>query len=148
MAGVASMNMPTISITAFVNVQPVVTVNPPSITLPAGPVAQVLPSVVTIRNTGTNALVLSEPAINVKGVDVQLKEVEPGRHFTVTLTFPVGFEIAPGNQVELTLKSNQAQSPVLKVPVQQPIRPALPPVPAPTPPAQQPIPLAPPPAPK
>ena len=144
----SATNMPTISITAFVNVQPVVTVNPPSITLPAGPVAQVLPSVVTIRNTGTNALVLSEPAINVKGVDVQLKEVEPGRHFTVTLTFPVGFEIAPGNQVELTLKSNQAQSPVLKVPVQQPIRPALPPVPAPTPAVQQPIPLAPPPAPK
>jgi hypothetical protein len=119
-------NMPTISITAFVNVQPVVTVNPPSITLAGGPLAQPVTSVVTIRNSSTNALALSEPAINVKGVDVQLKELEPGKSFTATLSFPAGFEIAAGTQVELSLKSNHAQSPVLKVPVQQQ-RPAAPP---------------------
>ena len=126
----SATNMPTISITAFVNVMPVVTVNPPSITLAAGPLTQPATSVVTIRNSSTNALTLSEPSVNVTGVDVQLKELEPGKHFTATLTFPAGFEISPGHQVELSLKSNNAQSPVIKVAVQQPLRPALPPVPA------------------
>ena len=126
----SATNMPLISITAFVNVMPVVTVNPPSVTLGAGPLTQPVTSVVTIRNSSTNALALSEPAVNVKDVDVQLKEVEPGKSFTATLTFPTGFEIAQGTQVELSLKSSNAQTPVLKVPVQQPLRPNLPPVPS------------------
>ena len=73
----SATNMPTVSITAFANVQAVVTVVPPTINLPPAPMAQSLPSVVTIRSTSTNALVLSEPSINAKGVEVQLKEVQP-----------------------------------------------------------------------
>jgi hypothetical protein len=41
-------------------------------------------------------MALSEPTVNATGVDVQLREVQPGRNFAAILIFPQGFEIAPG----------------------------------------------------
>jgi hypothetical protein len=53
----------------------------------------------------------------------QLKESDPGRNFTVTMTFPAGFEIPQGEHIELSVKSSNPQFPVLKVPVTQTPRP-------------------------
>jgi len=61
-------------------------------------------------------------------VETQLKEMQAGRSFTALVTFPQGFEIPPGQQVELTLKSSNPKFPVVKVPVTQLPRPAAPPV--------------------
>jgi len=144
----SSTNMAAITITAFANVQPVVTVIPPSIVLPPAPMLQALPSAVTIRNSSTNAMAVSSPTINAKGVDVQLKEVEPGHSFTATLTFPAGFEMAAGDKVELLLASSHPQFPIIKVPVQQTPRPApvAPPAPVPAPVTSQVVQPPPPPA--
>jgi hypothetical protein len=120
----SSTNLPVISVGAWANVQPVVMMTPAQIVLPAAPLASPMPSTVSIRNNGTNTLTLSEPVVNAKGVDVQLKETEPGRAFAVTLSFPVGFEIAQGERVELSVKSSHPQFPTIKVPVIQPPRPA------------------------
>ena len=120
----SSTNLPVINVTAWANVQPVVLVMPPQITLPAAPLANPMPSTVSIRNNGTNTLTLSEPLVNAKGVDVQLKEIEPGRNYTLALNFPAGFEIAQGEKVELSVKSDHPQFPNVKVPVIQPPRPA------------------------
>jgi len=68
-------------------------------------------------------LKLSDPVLSVKGVDVHLEELQPGRSFTVTLKFPAGFEIARGEKVELSVKSNHPQFTVIKVPVVQAPRP-------------------------
>lgn len=122
----SSTNMPVVNVSAWANVQPVLTVMPPQIMLPVAPLANALTPSISIRNIGTNTLALSEPALDAKGVDVQIKEIEAGRSFTVTATFPAGFEIAQGQKVELTLKSNHAQFPFIKVPVVQPSRPAPP----------------------
>lgn len=130
----SSTNMPVINVNAWANVQPVLTVMPPQIMLPVAPLANALAPTISIRNSGTNMLALSEPALDAKGVDVQLKEIEPGRSFTVTATFPAGFEMVQGQKVELSLKSNHPQFPTIKVPVIQPPRPAPPAVP-PGPPA-------------
>lgn len=138
----SATNMATVSITAFANVAPVVTVVPPTINLPIAPLAQPIPSVVTIRNTSTNALALSEPTINATGVDVQLKEIEPGRHFTATLNFPAGFEVVAGQTIELNLKSSNPQFASIKVPILQAARPVQTPVAA----RGQVIPAGPPPA--
>ena len=73
---------------------------------------------------------MSEPVVNAKGVDVQLKETEPGRAFALALIFPAGFEIAQGEKVELSVKSNHPQFPTIKVPIMQPARPAPPAMPA------------------
>jgi len=120
----SSTNMPVINVTAFANVQAAVTVTPSQITLPAAPLANSIPSNISIRNNGTNTLVLSEPAVNAKGVEVQLKEIEAGRLFTLTVSFPAGFEIAEWQKVEVSVKSNHPQFPIVTVPVIQPPRPA------------------------
>ena len=129
----SSTNMPVINVSAWANVQQAVMVMPSQITLPAAPLANPMPSSISIRNNGTNTLALSEPAVNAKGVDVQLKEVEAGRLFALTVSFPAGFEMAQGEKVELSLKSNHPQFPMIKVPVIQPPRPAPPVVPLGTP---------------
>lgn len=126
----SSTNVPVINVTAWANVQPVVVAMPAQIALPVAPLANPMPSAVSIRNNGTNTLTLSEPVVNAKGVDVQLKETEPGRAFALALNFPAGFEIAQGEKVELSVKSNHPQFPTIKVPVVQPPRPAPPAMPA------------------
>jgi len=120
----SSTNMPVINVTAWANVQPAVTVAPAQIRLPAIQWGNPIPSTITIRNNGTNALALSEPAVNAKGIDVQVKEIQPGRYFTLTVSFPAGFEIPQGEKVEVSVKSNHPQFPMIKVPVIQPPRPA------------------------
>lgn len=120
----SSTNMPVINVTAWANVQAVVVAMPMQIALPVGPLAGPMASTVSIRNNGTNALTLSEAAVNAKGVEVQVKEIEPGRNFNVALNFPAGFEMEQGERVELSVKSNHPQFPLIKVPVYQPLRPA------------------------
>jgi len=120
----SSTNVPVINVTAWANVQPVVVAMPAQIALPMAPLANPMPSAVSIRNNGTNTLTLSEPVVNAKGVEVQLKETEPGRAFALALNFPAGFEIAQGEKVELSVKSNHPQFPTIKVPIMQPARPA------------------------
>lgn len=120
----SSTNLAVLNVTAWANVQAAVVAMPAQIVLPMAPLANPMPSTVSIRNNGTNTLILSEPAINAKGVDVQLRETEPGRGFALALNFPAGFEIAQGEKVELSVKSNHPQFPNIKVPVLQPPRPA------------------------
>ena len=120
----SSTNMPVLSVSAFANVQAAVTVMPSQIALPTGPLANALATSISIRNSGTNSMALSEAAVNAKGVDVQLREVQPGLYFTLSVQFPAGFEVAQGEKVEVTVKSNHPQFPVIKVPVIQPPRPA------------------------
>jgi hypothetical protein len=97
---------------------------PSQIVLPVAPLANAVTFSISIRNNGTNTLALSEPAVNERSVDVQLKEIEGGRFFTLTANFPAGFEMAQGQKVELSVKSNHPQFSVIKVPVIQPLRPA------------------------
>ena len=115
----SSTNMPVINVSVWANVQPVITVMPPQIGLGAAPLANATAAVVSIRSNGTNTLALSEPAVNAKGVDMQLKEVEAGRSFTLALNFPAGFEIAQGERVEVSLRSSHPQFPSIRVPVVQ-----------------------------
>ena len=129
----SSTNMPVINVSAWAHVQQAVVVTPSQITLPAAPLPNPMPATISIRNNGTNTLALSEPAVNGRSMDVQLKEIEAGRFFTLTVSFPAGFEMAQGEKVELSVKSNHPQFPMIKVPVIQPPRPAPPAVPLGTP---------------
>jgi hypothetical protein len=115
----SSTNLPVVSITAWANVQPAIMVTPAQIILPAAPLTTPRPYAISIRNNAVNALVLTDPAVNVPGLEVQLKETQPGRYFLATVTFPAGFEVAPGRTLELTVKSNHPQFPLITVPIQQ-----------------------------
>jgi hypothetical protein len=115
----SSAKMPVITVTAYAMVMPAITVNPPQVTLPGGPLPSETKQTVMIQNTTTNILALSEPTLSVEGGDIQIKEVQPGRMFTLALSFPAGFQIQPGHQVEVSVKSNHPKFPLIKVPIYQ-----------------------------
>ena len=119
----SSTNMPLINVSAYAVVQQAVTVAPSQIILPAGPFTNVVHHVVTVRNTGTNSLVLSDAKVNVPGAAVRVQETQPGRFFNLSVDFPAGFEVKAGQPVEVSVKSNHPKFPLIKVPVIQPQRP-------------------------
>jgi hypothetical protein len=122
----SATNVPVISVTAWAIMQQVVVAMPSQIVLPPAPLANQTPVVVSIQNNGTNTMVLSEPAVNAPGVEVRLSEVQPSRFYNLNLTFPAGFEIGLGSNVELSVKTTHPQYPLFKVPVLQTSRPTPP----------------------
>jgi hypothetical protein len=123
---------PIVAVTAMVSVQPALTIVPGQFTLPAAPLANPVTTAFTIQNFGTNMLVLTDPAVNAKGVDVQVKELNPGKVFSVTLAFPQGFEITSEIPTELSIKSTHPKYPLIKAPITQAPRPPAPIAPAPS----------------
>jgi hypothetical protein len=115
----SATNMPVLTIPAYVSLQPAVTVMPAQIILPGGPLATAMQPSVTIRNTGTNALELSDATINLDGASVSLKPQQPGRLFTLQVSLPAGLQLQATQRVAVTLKSNHPKHPVLTVPVVQ-----------------------------
>ena len=120
-------NPSVLNVPVYANVQPAVLAIPSHIILPPAPLASAQTSSVMIQNNSTNQLTLSDPAVNAQGVGTQIKEVQPGRSFSVLVTFPQGFETTPGQQVELTVKSSNPKFPLVRVPVTQYPRPVAPP---------------------
>ena len=118
-------NPAVLTVPVVVSVQPAVMVIPSYVTLPAGPLGAALTNSIAIENRSTNALQLSDATVNVPGVEVQIREMRPGMSFTAMLAFPQGFQVPPGQQVELNIKSSNPKYPVLKVPVMQLPRPAM-----------------------
>lgn len=114
-----STNLPVVNIPVYANVQPAVQAIPSQIYLPAGPLASAMQPSVTVRNTGTNALVITEPAINLAGAGVTVREVQAGKVYTLSLNIPAGTLLQPTQQVALTFKSNHPKYPTLRVPVFQ-----------------------------
>ena len=103
----------------WANVQAPIAVYPPQVMLQSGPLANKASPAVTIQNNTTNALKLSDPKVDLPGVDVDFKELQPGRIFTAQLTFPAGFELKPGEQPALTFKTTHPQTPELRIPIVQ-----------------------------
>ena len=115
----SSTNVPTIEVTALAIVQPGLVVTPSQITLPPGPLDREVPFAISIQNNAGPALALFEPSLNGNVVGVEIKEVVPGRQFTLICTFPPGFQVPQDGQVNLTVKTSDPQHPVITLPVRQ-----------------------------
>lgn len=113
----SSTNAPTIYIGVWSIVQPRVSVIPAQVTLPPAPLTAKTVPTVTIQNNSTNLATVSEPSFPVAGVELKFNEVLPGRAYTVTLTFPQGFQLPPGEPPILSLKTTLPEVPVIKIPV-------------------------------
>jgi hypothetical protein len=124
-----STNTPVLTIPLWVNVQPAITIMPPTITLPPGPLPTRTTPSITIQCNSTNSLTLSEPSINVPGVEVQVNTLQAGRLYTVALVFPQGFELPEGQLAQFTASCSLPKMPLLKVPITQMPKPAAPPPP-------------------
>jgi hypothetical protein len=103
--------------------QPIISVAPPQISLPASPLGSALIHTVSIRNSGTNVVKLSDATVNDSRVGVAVKETEVGKAFSVEINIPQGFEFKPGQSTEVVIKSTHPQYPEIKIPV-LPIPPA------------------------
>ena len=123
----SSQRMQTLNVVAYAQVQPLLSVVPAQITLPAGPLTGPFEARLNIQNNSTNSLVLSEPSLTLPGVDVQIKETTPGRQFAVSANFPAGFKTEAGKPVELHIKSNFQKVSTITVPVFQTQTPPAPP---------------------
>jgi len=108
-------NSPVLHVPMIAMVRPALTVNPQQIVLPA---THAPTYAVTIRNNTANPMTVSDPKVNAPGVDVQLKEVEPGKQFTLTLTFSPEFS-SNTNNCELTFKTSHPDYPSVRVPVRR-----------------------------
>ena len=90
---------------------------PEQVALPPGPLTTGITSGVTIRNYGTNLLELSDARVDAPGVEVRVREPQPGRLFTLTVSFPAGFKIPPDKKLALSVKSNHPKFPLITVPI-------------------------------
>jgi hypothetical protein len=115
----SSPRMPMLTVNAYIIVQQAVIVAPNRITLPTGRLTASMSQSVKILNKGTNALALSDARVNTPRTEVRLQEIQPGRVFSLMVNFPEGFEVTPGKEVEVSVRSNHPQFPLIKVPVIQ-----------------------------
>ena len=138
-------NQPTLNVPVYANVQPVLSVNPSIISLPPSPLTVAQTSSVTIQNHSASPLSLTNAAVNAPGVEVEIQATQPGHMFTALTKFPAGFEVQPGQLIELTMQSSNPKYPLVKVPIIQRPRAAMPahfakpPTPAPVSPRPAPL---------
>jgi hypothetical protein len=125
-------NTPVIPVTVLANVQPALMVIPSFVTLSSGPLPNAVTNSVTILNNSTNLVTLSDPVVNVPGVEATIRELQHGKSFTAMLAFPRGFNVSSGQQVELSVKSSHPRFTVVKVPIRQLTRPTGSALPAPS----------------
>jgi len=124
-AKTTSTNMPVISVTALAMVQPPVVAVPAQVYLPPGPLANATPITVLIQNNTAEAITVSDTAVSAENVQVKVTESQPGKVFSLNLTFPQGFELTAGRPTTLTLKTSHPRVPTITIPVVQPPRPAM-----------------------
>jgi hypothetical protein len=110
---------PTLRVSVLLLPKPVVEVLPKQLLLVPS-VSNLVTLGVTIRNNDTRSLVLSDPTVDLPGVKVEVGETgQGGRTYRLTLTFPPGFSLKPGQRGEVSVKSNHPKSPLIRVPILQ-----------------------------
>jgi hypothetical protein len=133
-------NQATIDVPFWANVQAAVMVLPPQVMLPGAPLINKMTPSITIQNNTTNSVTVSDATVDLPGVEAVIREMQPGRLYSVQLNFPAGFEIPQGQKGMLSVKSTHPQFASIQVPIVQMARPASPPsVPAVAPVSPQPV---------
>jgi hypothetical protein len=116
----SATNMPVLTITVVaIAPRPAIVVTPQKIILAPAFGSRAAAHNVLIQSTIPQPLVLSSASVNAKGIDVQVKELQAGRQYNLTVTFPPGFQAAADGSLELSVTSNFPQFPVIKVPITQ-----------------------------
>lgn len=115
----SATNMPVIKASAYALERQPILISPTQIFLSGGPLPTTNRVQVTIRASGTNALVVSEPTINLPDVKLELQETQPGRVYALTAVFPPGFQVPANVRPEISLKSNHPRLATLHIPVNQ-----------------------------
>jgi len=112
----SSTNTPVLTFNAMCILQPSVLINPPRVVIPEAQLTGEWTTKVNFRNSLNRPLQLSDVAVNLPGARAELRELESGRTYEVTLVVPATARDAM-NELALTLKSNFADYPSIRVPI-------------------------------
>ncbi len=118
-AKTSSTNLPQISLTAMAVTQPAVVANPSQVMLPGGPLTGPTQINVAMRSNGAEPVTVTSPSVTLSNVTVSVTEAQAGRLYNLTLNFPEGFELKPGERGQLLVKTSHPQTPLITVPILQ-----------------------------
>lgn len=112
-----SQDSPTLSITAHANVAKPVEATPSYLTLPVGTLDKDLKKYITIINNSGGDLVVSEPQIDLEGIEISKQELRTGKYFRYTMVFPKGFEVKENVSGSFRVKTSHEQFKTLEIPL-------------------------------
>lgn len=115
----SSTNTPKLMVSASAMQQPAILVMPQLVRVQANSNHAAQTYAITVRNISRTEVKLSDAAVNFEGATAEIHEIQPGKNFTVRLTLPANFQVQPGKETMLTLKTTHPKYPVLKVPLVQ-----------------------------
>ncbi len=114
----SSEKSPVLRVQATAMLQPVVSVVPSMVMLPELKVPGAAKPAVTVRNTGTAPLTLSNAKVkDIPGATVEVKELQPGRVFRLTFDLPPEVKLEPGQRVEATVETSHPKHAQLSIPI-------------------------------
>jgi hypothetical protein len=119
----SATNLTPITVSVIAVVQAPLVAMPAQLMIPAGPLTSGTRLGVTVRNNSSTNVTVSEPSLNLPGVDIQMQAVQPGRIYNLILNFPPGYTMPAGQRGELTMKTTHPQYPTMQVPIMQIPRP-------------------------
>ena len=118
-------------VSVFEEIRPEIEVFPTYFTVPIGYLARAITNPpVTIREDKTN-FTLFDPVVNVPGVQAFLAVMQTNRIYSLSVSFPQGFQAQAGEKINVTMKTDNPNFPTISVPIL--------PVPAPAQPARPPF---------
>jgi hypothetical protein len=112
-----SSRTPSVLVPVLILPQAQITLVPPVITLPFGPLPMATNLAVTLSNQGRHLLAIADAKIDAGGVGVKFKETQPGLEFVFTLLFPEGFTLSHDRETTLTITTKNSEIPVITVPL-------------------------------
>ena len=115
----SSVRVPLIRVAVLAMPQAALSVSPTLVRLPANPLSVSFAATVSLRNQGKSLLKLTSAKVDVPGAEVRIKELQPGREFELTLTFPAGFELPRNREPALTILTSNPETPSITVPLRQ-----------------------------
>jgi hypothetical protein len=113
----SSATMPSLTVPVLAIPQSPLILSPAVLYFPHGPLPANTNQTVSLRNNGRSEVHLAAAKIDVRGAEVEAKELRPGREFTFNLTFPAGFQLPENREAALTITLTNSLTPVLKVPL-------------------------------
>jgi hypothetical protein len=115
----SSSDQPVIVVVAAAVIQSTVAAMPAQIRLSPGPLRSAMETNVIIQNNRPGPLTVSQPVADAPGLRVSLRELQPGRQFVLTTSFPAGFQLPPGKNIQVRMTTSDPRIPTLTIPVFQ-----------------------------
>ncbi|MGO8700655.1 MAG: DUF1573 domain-containing protein [Limisphaerales bacterium] len=101
------------------SVQPEIQVSPPQLRLGALPSVWTTNRGVFIHGNGPARLTLSDPECTDPRIHVQINPIGVQNIYNLLVAFPPNYQIEQGKGVEITVKSDNPRTPIVKVPIVQ-----------------------------